>query len=172
MKKLVVLVVAMAALLGAAPAQAHLAYHQPTNPSLETQLKIQTLNLKHAEYVCKNGGGQHRRWACWASSSVMRDNGQGWLRRIRSETKAALVPPVPTSGGYAPLCGSSCVSCETGGTFNPQIWSPDGKYWGWYQFDYQTWTAHGGGSKEYGNASSSRQTYIASRITYDAWPNC
>lgn len=73
------------------------------------------------------------------------------------------------SGGSA-ICGESCVECESGG--NPQAVSPDGIYWGLYQFDYSTWKAHGGNPATYGSAGASEQAAIASRVRYDAWPNC
>lgn len=60
--------------------------------------------------------------------------------------------------------------CESGG--NPQVVSPDGQYYGKYQFDYQTWVGHGGSPASYGSASEWEQDRIASRVTYDAWPNC
>lgn len=77
------------------------------------------------------------------------------------------------SSGYgsgSSICGSSCIQCESGG--NPGAVSPDGVYWGLYQFDYGTWVAHGGGGSEYGHAGAARQHQVASRIRYDAWPNC
>jgi hypothetical protein len=55
---------------------------------------------------------------------------------------------------------------------HPQDVSPTGKYWGKYQFDYSTWVAHGGNPETYGSAGESEQDEIASRVTYDAWPNC
>lgn len=61
-------------------------------------------------------------------------------------------------------------ACESGG--NPQVVSPSGQYWGKYQFDYQTWVAHGGAGGTYGNAPEWVQDQIAARVTYDAWPNC
>jgi Transglycosylase-like domain len=60
--------------------------------------------------------------------------------------------------------------CESGG--NPQVVSPSGQYWGKYQFDYGTWVAHGGNGAAYGNAPEWVQDEVASRVTYDAWPNC
>lgn len=82
MKKLVALIVAVAALLGAAPAQAHLAY-KPVGKSLDQRLASQTLNLKHARYVAAHGKGEHKQWAVKAV---------GWLSRERNETRAALAP--------------------------------------------------------------------------------
>lgn len=73
--------------------------------------------------------------------------------------------------GYAPLCNYSCVECES--SHDPNNWNGN-EYWGWYQFDYKTWTSHGGIPSHWGNlnTSSGEQTMVASRITYDAWPNC
>lgn len=59
--------------------------------------------------------------------------------------------------------------CEASHT---QQWSPSGKYWGKYQFDRQTWSAHGGNSNEYGSADVQEQDRIAAKVAYDAWPNC
>jgi hypothetical protein len=61
-------------------------------------------------------------------------------------------------------------NCESGG--NSQVVSSNGRYWGKYQFDYNTWVAHGGSPGSYGNAGAGEQDRVASRVTYDAWPNC
>lgn len=61
-------------------------------------------------------------------------------------------------------------SCESGG--NSQVVDSSGTYWGKYQFDYQTWVAHGGNPGAYGNAPEWVQDQIAANVTYDAWPNC
>jgi len=61
-------------------------------------------------------------------------------------------------------------NCESGG--NSQVVSSNGLYWGKYQFDRQTWVAHGGAPGSYGGASEAEQDRVASRVTYDAWPNC
>lgn len=45
-------------------------------------------------------------------------------------------------------------------------------YWGKYQFDRQTWAAHGGDPAAYGSAPESEQDRVAARVKYDAWPNC
>lgn len=75
-------------------AQAHLPT-KPKGPSLEARLASQKENLAHAEYVCKRGAGEHKQWACWAASSVVRKNGQGWLRGERNKTHRLLHPPEP-----------------------------------------------------------------------------
>ena len=76
--------------------------------------------------------------------------------------------PTTTSGGSS----NSMVNpaCESGG--NPQVVDPSGTYWGKYQFDRSTWVAHGGSPGSYGSASEGEQDRVASRVTYDAWPNC
>ena len=90
----------------------------------------------------------------------------------------AVPPPQPPAGvktDYTESVGGSSNSmvnpyCESTG--NDQAVSPDGKYWGWYQFDYGTWVAHGGDPSQYGNAPLYIQHQVASRVNYDAWPNC
>jgi hypothetical protein len=90
----------------------------------------------------------------------------------------AVPPPQPPAGVRSDSTesygGSSNPmvnpACESGG--NPQIVSANGLYWGWYQFDYATWVAHGGAPGEYGNAPLYRQHQVAANVDYDAWPNC
>jgi Transglycosylase-like domain len=152
-------------LIGIQDAGAHLTAKAKTKHDTLSARKVrQEKNLAHARYVCNNGANKHKRWACRAAMKP------GWLVDELKETLAAMTPVLPARSGYAPLCGSSCVRCESG--FNPQARSRDGLYWGWYQFDYGTWVAHGGAPGEYGRAGSGYQTYVASRVTYDAWPNC
>jgi hypothetical protein len=47
-------------------------------------------------------------------------------------------------------------------------------YYGGLQFDYGTWLAHGGGAfaPRADLASPAAQALVASRLTYDGWPNC
>ena len=85
--------------------------------------------------------------------------------------------PVSRGGGnpsssYGGGSSNSMVNpnCESSG--NSQIVSSNGRYWGKYQFDYGTWVAHGGSPGSYGSASEGVQDQVASRVTYDAWPNC
>lgn len=73
-----------------------------------------------------------------------------------------------TTGGVA-LCDAACIQCESGG--DPNAWNGT-SYWGLYQFDEQTWYAHGGPPGTWGNGSSSLQHQIAANVTYDAWPSC
>jgi len=76
--------------------------------------------------------------------------------------------PASSSGGSS----NSMVNptCESGG--NSQVVSPDGTYWGKYQFDYRTWVAFGGSPSGYGSASEGVQDSVAANVNYDAWPNC
>ena len=80
-------------------------------------------------------------------------------KRIERERIVAVVPG----------CDAECVQCESG--WVAQATNPAG-YWGLYQFDFGTWVAHGGDPAQYGNAPAGEQHRIASRIRYDAWPNC
>lgn len=159
------LLVVIAALAITSPAQAHLVAH-PKCHTLHCIEVSQVENLKHAKYVCKHGAHAHKRWSCRAVV---------WLTREYKKTEKALHPtPIYTASGYAPLCGSSCVSCESG--HDPNNWDnlTGNTYWGWYQFDYGTWKAHGGVPSHWGNShtSAAEQTAVAARVRYDAWPNC
>ena len=83
--------------------------------------------------------------------------------------------PSSSNGSSAPTSGGSSNSmvnpaCESGG--NSQVVDPSGTYWGKYQFDRATWIAHGGDPGSYGSASEGVQDQVASRVQYDAWPNC
>ena len=162
MKSATVILGMLVAMTVAAPASAHLITTSVHCKKLPCVAKSQLKNLKHARYVCHQGAHYAKRWNCQAVR---------WLQKEYNETQAAMRPrvPVAVSSGYAPLCGSSCVACESG--HNPNAWNAAG-YWGLYQFDYGTWVAHGGAPSSYGHASAGEQTAVASRIRYDAWPNC
>jgi transglycosylase-like protein len=85
----------------------------------------------------------------------------------------APAPAAPSSAAASTGGSSNSMvdpSCESGG--NSQIVSSNGQYWGKYQFNYATWVAHGGSPGSYGSASEAEQDAVASRVTYDAWPNC
>lgn len=120
-----------------------------------------------------NHGRPRNRARAWRAVRVAQAHIR-WRERELRETRAriwrALHPPVVAGGYGVALCGASCVRCESGG--DPGAWSPDGKYWGLYQFDYGTWVAHGGSPGSYGRASGAEQTAVAARMSYDGWPNC
>lgn len=64
------------------------------------------------------------------------------------------------------------TNCESSG--NPQARSKSGKYWGSYQYEYESWIEDGGKPEEYGNPNTShaRQREVASNAPRDRWPNC
>ncbi|MHB8450956.1 MAG: ubiquitin-like domain-containing protein, partial [Mycobacteriales bacterium] len=92
------------------------------------------------------------------------------------EEGTAAPPPPPAYGSYGGLGNlnwAALANCESGG--NPQAVSPDGQYYGLYQFALSTWYSVGGtGNPIY--ASSSEQTYRAeilyARDGAGAWPVC
>lgn len=81
-------------------------------------------------------------------------------------TTTTVSAPTRSGGGS----GNSMVdpNCESGG--NPTTNTGNG-YYGKYQFDLQTWHAFGGTGLP-SNAPEWVQDQIASRVNYDAWPNC
>ena len=88
---------------------------------------------------------------------------------LRVKRLTVILAPPPTYGPMSSICGSSCISCESG--WNPMAWNGT-LYWGLYQFDLGTWVAHGGARSMYGKAGASEQHRVAANIQYDAWPNC
>lgn len=72
------------ALAMAVRGEAHLAYKtKVAHPSREQIHALQSRNLHHARYVCRHGGGHHRRWSCRAA--------EGWLLREWKETQPETV---------------------------------------------------------------------------------
>ncbi|MFL5861109.1 MAG: transglycosylase family protein [Solirubrobacteraceae bacterium] len=102
------------------------------------------------------------------------DVGQGCTNDGGYVTTSTAAPAVGSAPSYSGYGGSSNSmvnpNCESSG--NSQAVSPDGRYWGKYQFDYSTWVASGGAPGDYGHASAAVQDSVAARVTYDAWPNC
>lgn len=70
------------ALMLAAPAKAHLLYH-PKCETVKCVAESQRLNLAHARYVCKHGGGRNKRWNCEAKR---------WLASEYRQTYSTLHP--------------------------------------------------------------------------------
>jgi len=116
-------------------------------------------------YATVYGGGSSSR----SSSDICHDGilsndaGQGCAGSYRSVSAPA---PIASSGGS----GNPMVNpnCESGG--NPSTNTGNG-YYGKYQFDLPTWRAFGGTGLP-SNAPESVQDQVASRVNYDAWPNC
>jgi hypothetical protein len=100
------------------------------------------------------------------------DAGQGCADGLYSGHASRAYSPGRARVGSTGGSSNSMVNpnCESGG--NSQVVSSNGLYYGKYQFDYSTWVAHGGSPASYGHASEGEQDRVASRVTYDAWPNC
>lgn len=113
---LVTLSLGLLALAFAVRGDAHLVIHSPKNATLEEQRFAQKRNLAHVRYVCRRGGGEHRRWSCKAKT---------WLARELAETLAALRPAIP----HRPLW--LCIHGGEASWTNPGI-SWDGRRIPWY----------------------------------------
>jgi len=95
---------------------------------------------------------------------------------VRVGTKnrpASSEPPPPPSGSSGGLNWAALAECESGG--NPNAVSPNGLYFGLYQFSISTWQSVGGSGVPT-DASSAEQTRRA-QILYDRagdspWPVC
>jgi hypothetical protein len=143
--------------LTASPAQAHLVRHFHKGESAAQELRIAKANLGHVIYVCARGSGKVKRSHCRA---------ERWLRRVIERDTPH--PVVSYSGDW-----SATLYCETGGTNDWHTNTGNG-YFGGLQFDHQTWISHGGGAyaSDAYLATPAQQMAIASRLDYDAWPNC
>lgn len=85
----------------------------------------------------------------------------GW-RSVRSTSMSAWRP---------------AFGCETGYKYDWRIIgyvNHRPTYYGGLQFDHQTWVAHGGlaFANNANLATPEQQVLVASRVTYDGWPNC
>lgn len=87
-------------------------------------------------------------------------------------SRRALTPRQPggncTTGSANPGVSDPC-RCESS---NVQGWSPNGKYYGKYQYGEDDWKRNGGDPAKYGNATEQEQDAVAANTHYDAWPNC
>ncbi len=87
-------------------------------------------------------------------------------RYIRARRHAA---PTRTLSSSSPW--DTVAACESGGNWSTNTGNG---YYGGLQFDVGTWLAFGGG--QYASradlATREQQIAVASRVTYDAWPNC
>ncbi len=79
--------------------------------------------------------------------------------------------PTPTRSLSSWSPWDRVARCESGEDWNANTGNG---YYGGLQFDQSTWLANGGG--QYASradlASREQQIAVASRVTYDAWPNC
>jgi hypothetical protein len=147
MRQIVIILVAVAALVGAAPASAHLVAH-PKCKSLACREASQKQNLAHARYVCDHGAHQEKRWSCHATK---------WLKRELKKTEAVLHPVVVASSqkylhesGLGPW---GCIHRYEG------AWDSNtgNGYYGGLQMDYAF-------MKKYG------ASYLRQWGTADKWP--
>ena len=81
--------------------------------------------------------------------------------------------PRQSTGGADGLNWAALAQCESGG--NPRIISPNGLYYGLYQFSLSTWRSVGGSGRP-SDASPDEQTYRA-KVLYNRagagqWPHC
>ncbi len=79
--------------------------------------------------------------------------------------------PAPTRTLSASSPWDSVAACESGGDWHTNTGNG---YYGGLQFDQSTWLANGGGkyASRADLATREQQIAVASRVTYDAWPNC
>ncbi len=79
--------------------------------------------------------------------------------------------PAPTRTLSASTPWDSVAACESGGNWSTNTGNG---YFGGLQFDHGTWAAFGGLAYAYNanGATREQQITVASRVTYDAWPNC
>ncbi len=79
--------------------------------------------------------------------------------------------PAPTRTLLAASPWDAVAQCESTGNWHANTGNG---YYGGLQFDIGTWLAFGGG--QYASradlATREQQIAVASRVTYDAWPNC
>ena len=171
----ILMAVAAVLTLAAADAGAHLVRVKPDprQTPLEQRERAQARNLEHALYVCRHGGRAHRRWACWAASSVIRPNGQGWLRRELQETHEQLaqrLAPLPAIHAVFGEYGSQAVRvayCETGGTFD--VWARNGQYLGLFQMGSWERSMYGHGSTPLAQARAAYRYFVASGRDWSPW---
>lgn len=76
----IAVVAAVAAGVVVSSSSAHLVA-RPAGPGLEARAKSQRVNVAHARFVCRRGGGEHRRWSCRAVR---------WLERELERTERVL----------------------------------------------------------------------------------
>lgn len=160
-----VLLVSAAAivLLFVSTAEAHLLRlpDHPRKSVLENRLVSQQENLAHMRYVARHGGNRNQRWhRAWVPI----------IERELAETEAALAPPLAwreTVEAWMPT-----YYCERGA--GGWATNTGNGFYGGLQFDYGTWLAHGGGefASRADLAAPWQQALVASRLTYDGWPNC
>jgi LysM repeat protein len=78
---------------------------------------------------------------------------------ISTDTEATDTHTAPVTPGRSFDSLEACIiAAESSG--NPQALSPDGHYWGLFQFSKSTWMEYGGEASAWGNASASVQDQV------------
>lgn len=121
--------------------------------------KAQGENLAHVAYVCAHGTGKVKRWHCHAKPWVSREYEK--TRPISLSWRQSIAAWIPTY-----LCERDPRQGWASNTGNG--------FYGGLQFDQGTWERHGGLSfaPRADLATPQQQVIVASRLTYDGWPNC
>lgn len=151
MRYTLVILVAVAALLGVAPASAQLVAHHPAHATVRQIESSQKQNLKHARFLCNYGRNATRRWGCHARK---------WLKRELNETEAVLHPPVTASSHYQ---GWACItngatpkSAHEGNGYN-------GLYTGWLGMT-TPWAGHYPPGRDWVHSSQAAVYAIAEEV--------
>jgi hypothetical protein len=115
--------------LGTTTTEAHLIV-RPKDKTTGAILKSQKTNLAHSRYVCRHGGGYHKRWSCHAVK---------WLSRELGETRARITPVYSASSLREWIrrndpCAYQIIDRETAGSWDVQEWNDQGSgAYGWPQ---------------------------------------
>lgn len=161
--------VGLAAALALAPgALAHLPAKPKSPKQLEHRAASQAENLAHARYVCRRGGGDHRRWACAASR---------WLARELAETKSSIDARRVASLGprdaiyrvFGPYGSQawSVAGCETGYTYD--VGARNGQYLGLFQMGSSERATYGHGWTPWEQARAAYRYFVASGRDWSPW---
>jgi len=150
------LAVVIAALVATtSPAQSHLVRPVQKHATRTHHYLVAKKNYAHVLYVCIQGTGKVQKKHCRAVP---------WLKREMRYW--SLLPSANMTGWQA------TYNCEHGSGG----WASNtgNGYYGGLQFDHWTWQRFGG--TQYAEnahlATPEQQVIVASRVTYDAWPNC
>jgi hypothetical protein len=159
--KFAFLCIAVAVLFWLVPkADAHLVVRSKAGQPAWKIEQNQFKNIRHAQWVLRQTRStKNYKWIreirSWHSKSIV------WLRASHDRMMHRFIRPwLPT------------YHCEhgTGGWYS----NTGNDYYGGLQFDYGTWKNHGGFqfASHAHKATPIQQVTVASRLTYDGWPNC
>lgn len=87
--------------------------------------------------------------------------------------KRAVVAPAPVASGTAPYPSDELLHrlamCETGGTMNPAIHNPTGKYRGAFQFSLETFASVGGVGDPHTYSYETQREFARALILRSGW---